>query len=89
MWSINYNGIIYVSITRDSSKVKRLLNNSNVRIVPCTFIGYPNGEWVEAEAHIVNSNASEKANKLLKQKYDLQHITLPDDTEEVVISICI
>jgi PPOX class probable F420-dependent enzyme len=91
MWFINYNGIIYVSTARDSAKVKRLRNNSHVRIVPCNFIGHPNGEWVEAEAYIVNSNQSEKANKLLKQKYDLQQqtTTFPDSTEEIVISICI
>ena len=65
------------------SKVK-----SNARIVPCNFTGQPNGEWIEAEAHIVNSNESEKANKLLKQKYDLQETTFPHTVEEVVISIC-
>jgi PPOX class probable F420-dependent enzyme len=89
MWFINYNGIIYVSTTRDSAKVKRILNNSNVRIVPSNFTGQPNGEWFEAKAHIENSNQSEKVNKLLKQKYDLHQTTFPDSTEEVVISICI
>jgi len=52
-------------------------------------MGHPNGEWIEAKANILNSNESEKANKLLKQKYDLQAITTsPDTVEEVVISIC-
>ena len=90
MWFINYNGGIYVSTTRDSAKAKRLRNNSHVRIVPCNFTGHPDGEWIEAKAHIVNSNESEKVNKLLKQKYDLQQqtTTFPDSTE-VVISICI
>jgi PPOX class probable F420-dependent enzyme len=90
MWFINYNDAIYVSTSRDSAKVKRLRNNSHVRIVPCNFIGCTNGEWVEANTHIVNSSQSEKVNKLLKQKYDLQQqTTFPDSTEEVVISICI
>jgi PPOX class probable F420-dependent enzyme len=88
MWFVNYNGTIYVSTSRDSWKVKRLNNNSHVRIVPCNFTGYPDGEWTEAEAHVVNSNESEKANKLLKQKYDLQ-ATFPSIVEELVISICI
>jgi PPOX class probable F420-dependent enzyme len=88
MWFVNYNGVIYVSTTGDSGKVKRLRNNSHIRIVPCNFTGQPSGEWIEAEAHIVNSNESEKANKLLKQKYDLQ-ATFPRTVEEVVISICI
>ena len=58
-------------------------------IAPCDFMGHPNGEWIEAKANILNSNESEKANKLLKQKYDLQAITTsPDTVEEVVISIC-
>jgi uncharacterized protein len=89
MWFVNYNGIVYVSTTGGSWKVKRLHNNSHVRIAPCNFIGHPNGEWIEAKANIVNSSESEKANKLLKQKYDLQAITTSHDTvEEVVISIC-
>ena len=89
MWFVNYNDIVYVSTTGDSWKVKRLRNNSHVRIAPCDFIGHPNGEWIEAKANILNSNESEKANKLLKQKYDLQAITTsPDTVEEVVISIC-
>jgi uncharacterized protein len=88
MWFVNYKGVTYVSTTGDSGKVKRLRNNSHVRIVPCNFTGQPNGEWIEAEAHIVKSNESEKANKLLKQKYDLQENTFPHTVEEIVISIC-
>jgi PPOX class probable F420-dependent enzyme len=89
MWFVNYNNNIYVSTTGDSRKVKRLRNNSHVRIAPCDFIGHTNGEWIEAKANIVNSNESEKANKLLKQKYGLQTITTYHDiVEEVVISIC-
>ena len=33
----NYKGVTYVSTTGDSGKVKRLRNNSHVRIVPCYF----------------------------------------------------
>ena len=87
MWFVNYKGVTYVSTTGDSGKVKRLRNNSHIRIVPCNFTGQPNGEWIEAEAHIVKSNESEKANKLLKQKYDLQENTFPHTVEEIVISI--
>ena len=86
IWFVNYNGLLYVTTTRDSGKVKRLRNNSHVRIVPCNFTGDPNGEWIEAEAHIVNSNESEKVKNLIKQKYDLKEI-FPSTVEEVVISI--
>ena len=80
--------LVYVSTTGDSRKVKRIRNNSHVRIA-LYFIGHTNGEWIEAKANIVNSNESEKANKLLKQKYGLQTITTSHDiVEEVVISIC-
>lgn len=86
IWFVNYNGRLYVTTTRDSGKVKRLRNNSHVRIVPCNFTGDPNGEWIEAEAHIVNSNELEKVKNLIKQKYDLKEI-FPSTAEEVVISI--
>ena len=66
---INDNGIIHV-ITRESTrKVKRLANNSKVKIVPCSFKGEPSGEWISGNATLVTGEDAEKAVKLRKKKY--------------------
>ena len=44
VWFVIDNDLIYV-ITRDSTgKVKRLKNNQDVQIVPCSFKGEPKNE---------------------------------------------
>ena len=46
VWFVIDNGLVYI-ITRESTgKVKRLKNNQNVRIVPCSFKGEIKSEWV-------------------------------------------
>lgn len=66
---IDDNKIIYV-ITRESTgKVKRLGNNSQVKIVPCSFKGEPSGQWVAGNATLVTGDDAENAVKLRKKKY--------------------
>jgi hypothetical protein len=55
----------------DSGKVKRIRNNSRVRIAPCKSNGEPLGEWGEARAELVNADKAEEVNHLLKRKYGL------------------
>jgi len=50
VWFVIDKDLIYV-ITRDSTgKVKRLRNNQDVRIVPCSFKGEPKNEWIKGKA---------------------------------------
>ena len=66
---INEDDIIHV-ITRESTgKVKRLRNNQQVRIVPCSFKGEPCGEWISGKATMVQGNDAETVIKLRKKKY--------------------
>jgi hypothetical protein len=46
-------------------------NNGRVRIVPCKSQGEPLGEWVEAQAELVNSSEAIQVNRLLKRTYGL------------------
>ena len=71
VWFVIDKNLIYV-ITRDSTgKVKRLRNNQNVRIVPCSFKGEPKNEWVKGAAEKIRDEEADKVIKLRKKKYGM------------------
>ena len=71
VWFVIDNDLIYV-ITRDSTgKVKRLRNNHDVRITPCSFKGKPKDEWKKAKAENITGGEADKAIKLRKKKYGI------------------
>jgi len=71
VWFVIDKDLIYV-ITRDSTgKVKRLRNNQDVRIVPCSFKGEPKNEWVKGKAEMITGEEADKVIKLRKKKYGM------------------
>jgi PPOX class probable F420-dependent enzyme len=52
-----------------SGKVKRIRNNSRVKIAPCDMRGRVLGEWVEAQAEIVTGEGATRGMQLLNKKY--------------------
>jgi len=71
VWFVIDKNLIYV-ITRDNTgKVKRLRNNQNVRIVPCSFKGEPKNEWVKGAAEKITGDEADKVIKLRKKKYGM------------------
>ena len=71
VWFVIDNDLIYV-ITRDSTgKVKRLKNNHDVQIVPCSFKGEPKNEWVKGKAEKITGKEADIAIKLRKKKYGM------------------
>ena len=69
VWFMIDNDIIYVITREKTGKVKRLKNNQNIRIVPCSFKGKPESEWIKGIAQNVTGEEAEKAIKLRKKKY--------------------
>jgi uncharacterized protein len=73
VWFAEQDGMLYVRTGNDSGKVKRIRNNSRVRLAPCNASGGLKGEWVEGRARILQDPAEiEAANHLLNRKYGLQ-----------------
>jgi len=60
---------LYAYTIGNSGKVKRIRNNSRVRIAPCEMGGKPLGEWVDARAEIVTGAEAEHGDRLLNKKY--------------------
>ena len=69
VWFVTENEKIYI-ITRESTgKVKRLANNSQVNLAPCSFKGDIQGEWISGKATLVTGDEAKNAIKLRKKKY--------------------
>ena len=60
---------LYVYTIGVSGKVKRIRNNSLVKIAPCDMRGKVLGGWVEARAEIVTGEEDARGTQLLKEKY--------------------
>ena len=71
VWFVIDNDLIYVITREETGKVKRIKNNQNVRIVPCSFKGEPKNEWIRGKAEKITDEGSQKAIKLRKKKYGM------------------
>lgn len=60
---------LYVYTIGVSGKVKRIRNNSNVKIAPCNMRGDVQGDWVPAQAEIVSGAEAAHGMELLNKKY--------------------
>lgn len=73
IWFARDGDTLYAFSTRDAGKVKRLRNSSRARIAPCTVTGKLTGEWVDAEAFLLDEETGKNsAYKALRKKYGLQ-----------------
>lgn len=72
VWFVLHNHALYLYTKADSWKVKRIRNNSRVRVAPCTVRGDVTGPWLEGTASIVEGDEQRIANQLLDRKYFLK-----------------
>jgi PPOX class probable F420-dependent enzyme len=64
--------MIYVVTRTETGKVKRLQNNSKVRIMPCGMRGQPEGQWLNGNATFATPEQLEIALKQRNKKYGLK-----------------
>jgi uncharacterized protein len=69
VWFAEDHGTFYVYSLAHAGKVKRIRHNPHVRIVPCDVRGHPKGEWVDAQARILDAQGAVRGHQLLNQKY--------------------
>ncbi|HQV69081.1 MAG TPA: PPOX class F420-dependent oxidoreductase [Thermoflexales bacterium] len=53
VWFVEKEGVLYVKTQIGAGKAKRIKNNGAVRIAPCDVRGNVQGEWVNAQAHLM------------------------------------
>ncbi len=73
VWFAEKDGELLLYTLADSGKVKRIRNNPRVRIVPSDMRGNPRGQWIDAQARLLDGEEARTANRLLNQKYWLKH----------------
>jgi len=66
--------VFYVYSEAEAGKVKRIRNNSKVRVAPCDMRGNLRGAWVEARARICGAEEAAHGQQLLRHKYWLKII---------------
>jgi uncharacterized protein len=74
VWFVLHSGAFYVYTEADSWKVKRIRNNPRVRIAVCDIRGNVKGQWLEAQASLIDGEERWTADKLLDKKYFLKKL---------------
>ena len=69
VWFVIHSDLVYVITREKTGKVKRIKNNSHVKISPCTFNGKSAGKWISGIATKVEGEESKRAIELRKKKY--------------------
>lgn len=54
VWIAEHSGTYYVFSEGKAGKVKRIRNNSHVRLAPCDMRGNLKGEWIDGTARLVD-----------------------------------
>lgn len=87
IWFGEQNGKLYVMTRPDSGKCKRIRNNPEVRVAPCTMRGRITGADVTGKARTLPQADFEWARKTINRKYWLARIPFFWSNENVYLEI--
>lgn len=76
VWFGEDEGKLYVMTRSDMGKTKRIRNNPQVRVAPCTIRGEVTGAEVSATARILPAEEHARARQTLNRKYWMARIPL-------------
>ena len=76
VWFGEEDGKLYVMTRSDMGKTKRIRNNPQVRVAPCTIRGTVTGPEFDAKARILPAEDHARARKTINRKYWLARIPL-------------
>jgi PPOX class probable F420-dependent enzyme len=76
VWFGEQDSKLYVMTRSDMGKTKRIRNNSQVRIAPCTIRGKVTGPEFAATARILPPEDHARARKTINRKYWMARIPL-------------
>jgi len=73
VWFVALDGRLYAFSERRAGKIKRLRNSPRARVAVCNARGRLRGDWIEANAHVVDDPATEaRVYAALVRKYGWQ-----------------
>ena len=74
VWFGEANGKLYVKTRNDSGKFKRIRNNPEVKVAPCSARGKITGSEFAARARILSSQEQQVAREAVNRKYWLARL---------------
>lgn len=77
VWFGEEEGKLYVMTRSDMGKTKRLRNNRQVKVAPCTIRGKVTGPEFDATARLLPPEDFPRARKTLTRKYWLAKLSAP------------
>jgi uncharacterized protein len=72
VWFILKDNDIFVVTKEKTGKVKRIKNNSAVRVAPCNYKGVSKGTWVPGTGRFVDSQEKSEILKMRGKKYGIK-----------------
>ena len=75
VWFVVEDDMLFVRSYANSGKVKRMRNNSYVKIAPSDALGKPHGVTIEGTAVRVDGDKEIKISQLLYRKYGLKKMS--------------
>jgi len=82
LWFAEQDGKLYVQTRNDSGKYKRIRNNPQVKVAPCTMRGKITGPQFAATVHVLPVEHWGKAKEALNGKYWLARLPIWSNKNE-------
>jgi len=89
VWFAEDNGKLYIQTRSDSGKFKRIRNNPQVRIAPCTLRGRVIGPQLPATVRLLPQPEWDRARKAIHAKYWLTRIPFLWSKQNVYLEITV
>ena len=87
VWFGEEDGKLYVMTISKMGKVKRIRNNPQVQVAPCTIRGKVTGQQFAATARLLAPEDFARARKAVTRKYWLAWITTPFSRADAFIEL--
>jgi uncharacterized protein len=87
VWFGEENGKLYVMTRSDMGKTKRIRNNPQVQIAPCTIRGRVTGAEFPATARILPPEENAQARQTINRKYWMAKISSPWSKADVFLEL--
>jgi PPOX class probable F420-dependent enzyme len=87
VWFGEDGGKLYVMTRSDMGKTKRIRNNPQVQVAPCTIRGKVTGPEAAASAHILPPEEQAHARQTINRKYWMARLTQPWSKADTYLEI--
>ncbi|MHA1913872.1 MAG: PPOX class F420-dependent oxidoreductase [Promethearchaeota archaeon] len=81
VWFVEKNEKMFVASTQRRYKIKRIMNNPEVKVAPASFRGKAKGEYIDGVARILSDDESKSIPEIFRKKYRMFKMMYREDRE--------